>query len=133
MIHILEKLVSTKGTSLLIKLMVGIEAEIGKLITICFVNTSFGMSKHGNVRSVIELFCKIFQENNVSIIRAETLRQGKFNNDSAVSRASLVCFIRPPKLFALLLTALPNSKLHKRFWYLKNIKIKSHPVNSNNV
>ena len=88
MIHILEKLVSTKGTSLLIKLMVGIEAEIGKLITICFVNTSFGMSKHGNVRSVIELFCKIFQENNVSIIRAETLRQGKFNNDSAVSTLS---------------------------------------------
>ena len=42
------------------------------------------MSKSNNVREVVELFCKIIQENNVSLIRAEVLRQAKFNNCTAV-------------------------------------------------
>lgn len=43
------------------------------------------MAMSSQVRTVIELFCTILQQNNVSCIRAEMLRQAKYNKDSAVS------------------------------------------------
>ncbi|XP_005094548.1 tubulin epsilon and delta complex protein 1 isoform X2 [Aplysia californica] len=42
------------------------------------------MSKSNHVRGVIELFCKVLLENKVSHLRAETLRQAKFNNELAI-------------------------------------------------
>ncbi|KAI8787662.1 tubulin epsilon and delta complex protein 1 isoform X1 [Biomphalaria glabrata] len=43
------------------------------------------MAMSSQVRTVIELFCTILQQNNVSCIRAEMLRQAKYNKDSATS------------------------------------------------
>lgn len=42
-------------------------------------------SGSGQVRGVIELFCKILEENISCAVRAEALRQAKFNKESAVS------------------------------------------------
>ncbi|CAG5127409.1 unnamed protein product [Candidula unifasciata] len=41
------------------------------------------MAGSGQARAVIELFCKILEENISCVIRAETLRQAKFNKQSA--------------------------------------------------
>lgn len=44
-----------------------------------------GKQSSSQVKAVIELLCTILEENNISSIRAETLRQAKFNKDGCVS------------------------------------------------
>ncbi|CAL1530512.1 unnamed protein product [Lymnaea stagnalis] len=50
------------------------------------------MSTSGQVRAVIELFCLFLRENCVSDARAESLRQAKFNKDSAASKLWTILF-----------------------------------------
>jgi hypothetical protein len=38
------------------------------------------------IRQTIELLCKVLRDNGTSLLKAETFRLAKFNNDDAVSK-----------------------------------------------
>ncbi|GFO07339.1 chromosome 14 open reading frame 80 [Plakobranchus ocellatus] len=50
------------------------------------------LHKNNQARAINELFCKILEENEICSIRAETLRQAKFNKDAAAKAVGQVLF-----------------------------------------
>ncbi|XP_059156206.1 tubulin epsilon and delta complex protein 1-like isoform X2 [Physella acuta] len=72
---------------------------------------SDGQQGSRQVRSVIELLCTILEENNITTIRAETLRQAKFNKDGCTREmwnlvSDIVYYCSNHKMFKLKLNKL---------------------------